>query len=397
MPRSRRPYGSGSIVDRGGGKWQLRISLGSDPITGEHVRHTRTVEAPNRTAAQKMLAAFLSEQHGKRQGSTLGGLLVEYLNHRPDMSPSTRADYEGFIRRSIPAHMAKMRLRDITPRHLDGLYLHLLREGSADGGPLAAATVHRVHTILHAAFEQAVDWTYLTANPASKAKPPKVEHREVQLPPAPHLTRLLARIADLEHDTPGRPRTGSPLPDFTAVLLGTGARPGELCALFWDDVDIDRARLRIDESVARGQGGAVVKGTKTGKGRWVSVDDEVAAVLAARRARWLPAQVEQGLPDAAMPVFPAKKVERPWRPDSMSRAFRLVRDELDLSEDLTLRNLRHYCVSILAHAGVDVVTAARRHGHSPQVMLKVYAHLIDGADREAANVLGKHVETLRSR
>jgi integrase len=94
-------------------------------------------------------------------------------------------------------------------------------------------------------------------------------------------------------------------------------------------------------------------------------------------------------------VFPSSKAEKPWRPDSISREFREVRDSLNLSETLTMRNLRHYCVTVLAAGGVDVVTAARRMGHSPNVMLDVYAHVLDEADREAAGVLAANLEKVR--
>ena len=43
-------------------------------------------------------------------------------------------------------------------------------------------------------------------------------------------------------------------------------------------------------------------------------------------------------------------------------------------------------------AGVDVVTAAERQGHSPRVMMEVYAHALPERDREAAEALAKALE-----
>ena len=99
-----------------------------------------------------------------------------------------------------------------------------------------------------------------------------------------------------------------------------------------------------------------------------------------------------GVPLAELAVFPSRQRRlKPWRPDSMSKEFRTVRDEHGLSEDLTLRNLRHHGVSVLAAAGVDVVTVAKRMGHSPQIMMGVYAHLFEKADLGAAEVQGRQL------
>ena len=43
-------------------------------------------------------------------------------------------------------------------------------------------------------------------------------------------------------------------------------------------------------------------------------------------------------------------------------------------------------------AGVDVVTAAERQGHSPRVMMEVCAHALPERDRAAREALGKALE-----
>lgn len=391
---ARSAYGAGTLQHLGGDKWRLFASNGTDPITGKHRRASRTVHAPNKKAAQKLLGAFVAEAHGTRTAATLAALLDEYLTHKADMSPSTRADFETYIKRSIPAPLAKKRVSALTTKDLDGLYLHLLEHGSATGGPLAPATVRRVHVIIRAALGLAVRWGYITVNPADLAQPPKVSQTEVELPPADHLVRLLAHLDTLPADGPGL--GVPPLPDFVGLLLATGARPGELCALPWGDVDLEHGRVKIDQNLARAKGGTVIKETKTRKGRRIALPQAVVDLLSARQARWKEASLRAGVPLADLPVFPSvKRADWPWRPDSISREFRTVRDHLNLSEDLTMRNLRHYCVTVLAAGGVDVVTAARRMGHSPNVMLDVYAHVLDASDREAAELLGAHIASVR--
>lgn len=71
-----------------------------------------------------------------------------------------------------------------------------------------------------------------------------------------------------------------------AVALGfvTGARRGELCALKWSDVDLDRGAIRIERSITQAGDNVTVKSTKTGRGRTFSFDARTVALLLAHRS-----------------------------------------------------------------------------------------------------------------
>ena len=55
---------------------------------------------------------------------------------------------------------------------------------------------------------------------------------------------------------------------------------------------------------------------------------------------------------------------------------------------VTLHSLRHTHASMLIASGMDVLTISRRLGHgSPAITLRVYGHLIHGADDRAAQIM----------
>jgi integrase len=55
---------------------------------------------------------------------------------------------------------------------------------------------------------------------------------------------------------------------------------------------------------------------------------------------------------------------------------------------VTLHSLRHTHASMLIASGMDVLTISRRLGHgSPTITLRVYGHLIHGADDRAAQII----------
>jgi integrase len=80
-------------------------------------------------------------------------------------------------------------------------------------------------------------------------------------------------------------------------------------------------------------------------------------------------------------------VQRP-RPDSMSRRFSRLRDELGLRH-VRPHDLRHFVATQLA-AGVDPRTVSGRLGHSrTSTTLDIYAAFVPARDRDAAELLGR--------
>jgi integrase len=81
------------------------------------------------------------------------------------------------------------------------------------------------------------------------------------------------------------------------------------------------------------------------------------------------------------------------KPDSLGQAFgRLCRAEN--TTGVSLHTLRHLSASVLIAAGRDARTVAGRLGHADaSTTLRVYAHMVEGRDREAADLLGQLMST----
>jgi integrase len=79
----------------------------------------------------------------------------------------------------------------------------------------------------------------------------------------------------------------------------------------------------------------------------------------------------------------------PWRPDSTTRAFRLLAAKAGL-HGARLHDLRHYVATYLLASGVDVRTVAGRLGHrNASTTLNVYSAFLRDADEQAAAVLAR--------
>jgi len=292
-----------------------------------------------------------------------------------DLSPTTMRTYRAQIDQTIRPSLGKLVLSRLTPKHLDDLY------GAMKVGGKSPKTIRNHHAIISSALHQAVRWEWVRDNVAEKAKPPRVSQRRVTAPSVEAVRSVIEAAEDRD------PRL-APLLMLAAL---TGMRRGELCALRWTDVDLERGELEVSRSVVVVPGGLAEKTTKTGRSRRVALDEVGVSLLVRHRVKvdvWA-RQAEVVVTDSAYVFSPLVDGSTPFRPDNVTGFFMRVRDSLDLRE-VRLHDLRHFTATQLIGAGVDVRTVAGRLGHSdPSLTLRVYSHAIEERDRAAADIMGR--------
>lgn len=366
-----------------GQSWELRVFLGNDPVTGKQRYATKSVRGGKREA-QRVLAEMVTEaERGLlvRTNATVGELLEAWFDLASrDFSPKTVKETRGIIDRYLTPAVGTVPLSKLRSSDLDRFYRRLQAGGGAGGRPLAAATVRRIHGVLRRALGQGVRWGWLGVNPASATTPPRVPVSDIQPPGRAELARVLRRAADESPE----------LACYLVVAAATGARRSELVALRWSDVDVEAGTVAIARGVVSGPDGLVEKDTKTHASRRVSLDAGTVGALADHReqmrVRAQAFRVE--LADDAFVFSNAVDCTEPWFPDSVSRAFKRLCDREGLT-GVRLHDLRHFVATQLLSAGVDVRTVAGRLGHrNAATTLNVYAHFLQQADRDAADIIG---------
>ncbi len=374
---------------RRGDAWELRAFAGRDPVSGRKIYRTRSFHG-GRRQAEDALGKFVQEVAGDGRATrdaTVGDLVAKWFElAKADLSPSTVRGYERTIRRYIVPTLGGIALARLRVSELDQLYAELRSGGGRAGQPLATATIRQVHAVLRRALQQGVKWGWIETNPAALASPPRVRNRRIEAPEPTVVTRLIQKAGDDN-------------PDFGVFLqlaATTGARRGELCALHWNDVDLERGTVTIARSVVDGPEGALIeKDTKTHSIRRIALDHTTVQVLREHRdrCRLRAAACESSLAEAAYVFSRAADCSLPARPNDFTHAFIVLRDRLG-AHGLRLRDLRHFAATRLLAAGIPVRTVSGRLGHAnAATTLGVYAHFLDASDREAANALE---EILRS-
>lgn len=402
--RQRRAKGSGSLVRQKDGTWRYQAT-----INGR--RMSIKIDAPNATAANKLVpgaaealaqraervrVAATDPDRAERQTWTVAQYAEHYLREVESyLSPTTYERYQQVVNRHLIPLIGTRRMSEVTPRDVKRLREQLTgdgmryvgvraKKGTASSarprGRLSEATVTKITNVLSAIFTFAIeDEEDFTSNPVRRhrakrgATAPGTVQEGRRAPQAMTLEEVAAFVA-LAHDEE---------PDiYVAVLLSArlGLRRGEALGLKWGDVDLEEGRVWVRRSMYQVPGEAPgEKETKTNKVRAIQIDaDYVADLRAIREAQTvhrLNADYVAARPDGSA-----------LSPMGYAGRFRAMakRHRLKVHPHL----LRHSWVSQLIALGYDAVTIASMSGHSPDMLLKVYAHAFDARKREAMDAYG---------
>ena len=123
--RQRRPKGTGSILQNADGSWQGFVSLGKDE-NGKRIR--RSVQRKTREEVAAAMIAMQAAHLDAPPPATHGpGTCADWFQYWLDevvtgyAKPSTYANYEGVLRRTIIPGLGSINIGRLTERHIEGL------------------------------------------------------------------------------------------------------------------------------------------------------------------------------------------------------------------------------------------------------------------------------------
>ncbi len=186
-------------------------------------------------------------------------------------------------------------------------------------------------------------------------------------PPKPEFDFLEFDEAErLVHAAEGQWRT------MIHLAVRTGLRMGELLALRWSDVDLEKGQIRVCRSVSRG----VVTTPKSGRSREVPLCDDVLQALKAYRhlRSDLVFCTEQG------GMLNKNRCKHPIRRACRRAGLRRIGWHV----------LRHTFASHLVMKGAPLKAVQELLGHATIEMTMRYAHLSPSVRRDAVKLLDDH-------
>ena len=330
---------------------------------------TRTEVAAKLTSA---IAAIEAGRPLPRERETVGAYLDRWLEGiEGTVRGTTLADYRFTIHAYFPSELRRVRLVQLRADDLQATYSQLRAAGRSP------ATVRRLHVVLHRALGQAERWGLVVRNPAALVDAPRSPHFQFQVLTAVQARRLLLAAQ------------GDPLEALYVLAVTTGMRRGEVLALHWADVDLDRCQLAVTGTLQRLNGRLVIAEPKTARSRR-SVTLEAHAVEALRRHCAVQLTVRHAAGEAwhesdlvfpnrlGLPIEPRNLLHRSFKP--LLRAAGLP--------DIRFHDLRHSAATLLLSQNVHPKVVADLLGHASVAMtLDLYSHAVEGLSRSAATAM----------
>ena len=169
------------------------------------------------------------------------------------------------------------------------------------------------------------------------------------------------------------------LPIFFLELC-SGLRKGELVALLWSDLDVERKTISVSKQAVRVKGGGVkVTTPKTATSiRVESIPQKAVELLVAEHEKH---------PDNPY-LFPSPVTGDMYYPDAIAAIHTKILRTLGL-EHTRFHVLRHTFASVALQNGVDIRTVSGMLGHAdPGFTLRTYTHTMNSLQVQAAETMG---------
>ena len=294
-------------------------------------------------------------------------------NGRRGFREGTRAEYRRLLDQYAHAYFSeKLRLADVTPRHLAQFVAWLADEGKQERR-LADQTIANACVPLRAALATARREGLIRHNPATGLALPMRE--EIDEEDDDEQVKALSRdqLRQLLDMTPARYKL------LLLLIASTGLRVSEAIGLQRRHLHLDGSHphLKIRRAIVKRR----IEPPKTKRGKR-SVPISGALVL---KLRTQLAELADQSPDAL--VFPSS-VKTPLDPDTMRRDFlKALLEEIGAPEGSGFHVLRHTYASLQLANGVNVVQLSRVLGHhSAAFTLSTYVHLLPGDEAPPLDV-----------
>lgn len=323
---------------------------------GQWMAHWRatTLEASNRSLATKELYANLSRTH---------------LEIQPFAStPLDRLKPSG-----IEQLVLALRAKEKTVK----------RGGKAvTVRALSDSTIRTIYTVLRAGLDGARRDGLIARNPAEAVERPGVQRTEARHLTADESKAVLEKAKESRY--------------YLAILMAakTGMRRGEVLALQWDNVDLEKGFVRVTLTLNRVRGSLVFSEPKTERSRRVvPLTDALVEALKDHRDAQRQERGHAGdqWVDCGRDLVFRTEAGSPVDPRNVLRVVEKAARDAGLS-GVGVHTFRHSAVTMMLEEGVHIKAASDIVGHSSTaITADMYGHATDEAARSAIDAVERRL------
>lgn len=310
--------------------------------------------------AQKRAEILTLRQYGERVFMPAKGVTA---------SRNTISSFQSNLDRYIYPALGDLKLPEITPAQITALLLEIQSSGKA------CATVVKVYTILSTLFKMAYMGDAIPVNPMDKVERPKPRKDEIKKDSVDAYTaEELCFILECLEKEPLKWRT------MVHLLIDTGLRRGECCALKWENIDFQKGTISIAGNLCyTPRDGVYLDTPKNAHIRKIDVGNHVLELL--RQLR-----LEQSQSCMSQWVFTQEGSPEVMHPQSPTRYLNKFAKKYGI-KDLHPHKLRHSFASVAITNGADIASVSEKLGHSDKaVTLRMYTHADEESIKRAGDI-----------
>ena len=169
------------------------------------------------------------------------------------------------------------------------------------------------------------------------------------------------------------------------LALTTGMRRGEILALRWKNVDLERKTLGVTESLEQTASSIRFKRPKSDRTRAITLPAFAAEELRRLKPEQAEGLLRFGIRQSGETLVCCREDGEPRRPGSLTHEFAYVVTRVKDMPRLRFHDLRHSHATQLLADGVHPKIAQERLGHSTiTTTMDLYSHVTDTMQSDAA-------------
>lgn len=304
--------------------------------------------------------------------TTLGEYLDEWIElYKLNIAETTYDLYRMYIDVHIKPVIGHIKLQKIIPMTLKSFYKNRMetpREVKTKKGqinkypPLGANSIHKLHSMLHNALNEAVSNNLIPANPADKVTLPEPIKFVPEVVEPENYFKLLDEVAGTYDEV------------FIVLAGGLGLRRSEVIGIRWKDVDFKEKKITISQAITRFTKEVTKKPKNNSSIRTLPMPQYISDILEEYKKNQKIIQLDG-------------RICNKFKPQSYSQHFKALLEKHKLPA-VRFHDLRHFAAIVMMIKGVPDKVAADILGHSQVTTLrKTYQHVLDESRRSVANTL----------
>lgn len=303
---------------------------------------------------------------------------VEYYSR---VRPTTFKNGKYYLYNHILPVFGEVILEDIHAEDIKKFYSDKKRQGFAE------KTISGLHKFLSTLFIGAVENSYLSSSPMNFKNKPKAPLKIGAPWTYSEMVQFLAWAEQVGKDV---------MYDFT---LSTALREGEVLALPWFNLDLEKGEVTVTRSVSYDEKGNPELIPKTEKSyRTITLPWSLIQKLQEHKEKQMVMKIRFGEAyqhdlDLVFPTMNGGFLN----PSNVRRELYRLMKEANVRK-ITFHDLRHTHASLLIKNGASPKLVQQRLGHKDvETTLRYYAHLYPNADKEAVSSYEQEIEKHRQK